>query len=192
MGFEALILGCECVVFGMPFYAGWGLTDDRVSCLRRKRILSLTEVFAASYILYTKYNNPFSKKTSEIIDTIHTINRFKNIEKKRENKLFLFGFSNWKHKFIYPFLKNLILITFFVNPIFKSHYKYAINKGLNQNDAIYIWGAKIFPEIENYAKNNQIKITRVEDGFIRSVSLGSDLTRPFSLIFDDLGITLIH
>jgi len=189
MGFEALILGCECVVFGMPFYAGWGLTDDRVSCLRRKRILSLTEVFAASYILYTKYNNPFSKKTSDIIDTISTINRFKNLEIKRKNKVFLFGFSRWKHKFIYPFLKEFNFDKiFFVNPIFKSHYKYAINKGLNQNDAIYIWGSKIFPEIENYAKNNQIKITRVEDGFIRSVSLGSDLTRPFSVIFDDLGI----
>ena len=52
MGFEALILGCECVVFGMPFYAGWGLTDDRVFCVRSKKKLSLTEVFAASYILY--------------------------------------------------------------------------------------------------------------------------------------------
>ena len=90
MGFEALILGCECVVFGMPFYAGWGLTDDRVACLRRKRILSLTEVFAASYILYTKYNNPFSKKTSDIIDTINTINRFKNIEIKKKIRYFYF------------------------------------------------------------------------------------------------------
>ena len=44
MGFEALIMGCKCVVFGMPFYGGWGLTDDRVSCSRRKRKLSLSEV----------------------------------------------------------------------------------------------------------------------------------------------------
>ena len=55
MGFEALIMGCKCVVFGMPFYAGWGLTDERVSCSRRNRKLNITQVFAASYILYTKY-----------------------------------------------------------------------------------------------------------------------------------------
>ena len=62
MGFEALIVGCDCVCFGMPFYAGWGLTDDRVKCERRKRKLSVEEVFAASYILYAKYfcNPPIS------------------------------------------------------------------------------------------------------------------------------------
>ncbi|MCW1543811.1 capsular polysaccharide biosynthesis protein, partial [Campylobacter jejuni] len=32
------------------------------------------------------------------------------------------------------------------------------------------------------------KISLVEDGFIRSISLGSDLTRPFSLIVDDKGL----
>lgn len=35
MGFEALILGCECVCYGMPFYAGWGLTQDKQVCKRR-------------------------------------------------------------------------------------------------------------------------------------------------------------
>ena len=28
-GFEALLAGCKVTCFGMPFYAGWGLTDDR-------------------------------------------------------------------------------------------------------------------------------------------------------------------
>ena len=189
MGFEALMMGCECVVFGMPFYAGWGLTDDRVPCSRRNRKLSFIEVFAASYILYSKYKNPYTKKSTDIIDTILTINRYKNIEKKRKNKLFLFGFSRWKRKFIYPYLKEFdFKKVYFVNSNPNSYYEYARKFGISDKSEIYIWGSKFFPKIENFAKKNKIKLIRVEDGFIRSVSLGSDLTRPFSLVFDDLGI----
>ncbi|WP_428738926.1 hypothetical protein [Sulfurimonas sp.] len=73
MGFEALLVECECVCFGMPFYAGWGVTDDRSSCNRRKRVLSVAEIFAAAYILYTHYYNPYTNKPSDIFDTIETI-----------------------------------------------------------------------------------------------------------------------
>ena len=79
MGFEALILGCECVCFGMPFYAGWGITDDRVKCDRRSRKLTVVEVFAAAYILYTRYVNPYTKKEIDIIETIETIAEMKQI-----------------------------------------------------------------------------------------------------------------
>ncbi|MDD3054791.1 MAG: hypothetical protein PHE16_02820 [Aliarcobacter sp.] len=77
MGFEALLTGCECVCFGMPFYAGWGITDDRLTCDRRKRELSVEEVFAGAYILYTKYVNPYSKKEIDVIETIETIAKMK-------------------------------------------------------------------------------------------------------------------
>lgn len=37
LGFEALMCGKEVSVFGRPFYAGWGLTDDRLSHPQRKK-----------------------------------------------------------------------------------------------------------------------------------------------------------
>jgi capsular polysaccharide export protein len=73
MGFEALLLGKECVCFGMPFYAGWGLTDDRVACDRRERKLTVHQVFTGAYILYSLYYNPYLRKESDIIDTLYTI-----------------------------------------------------------------------------------------------------------------------
>lgn len=73
MGFEALLVGCECICFGMPFYAGWGLTDDRSICKRRTSKRSIEEVFAAAYILYTRYYNPYKKRPSDIFDTIDEI-----------------------------------------------------------------------------------------------------------------------
>ncbi len=73
MGFEALLCGCECVCFGMPFYAGWGITDDRSTCSRRKAKRTVKEVFAAAYILYTRYYNPYKKRSADIFDVINEI-----------------------------------------------------------------------------------------------------------------------
>jgi capsular polysaccharide export protein len=78
MGFEALLAGCECVCFGMPYYAGWGLTDDRTKCKRRKRTLRLEELFAAAYILYTRYHNPYTNEDTDILDVIEAIVQMKN------------------------------------------------------------------------------------------------------------------
>jgi len=75
MGFEALLVGCKCVCFGMPFYAGWGVTDDRVTCSRRKRMLRVEDIFAGAYMLYTRYYNPYAKRDSDIFDTITEIVR---------------------------------------------------------------------------------------------------------------------
>ncbi|WP_231232572.1 capsular polysaccharide biosynthesis protein [Helicobacter canadensis] len=194
MGFEALLVGCECVCYGMPFYAGWGLTIDKQTCPRRKRKLKLEEVFAASYILYSHYYNPFYQRKSDILDTLQTLIRYKHYYIKTHKKAFMFGFSTWKHTFIPPFMpnfnpKNII----FINPLFSSHLKSVFKKGLlqealKQNCEIFIWGRKSFNEIENFAKEHSIPLTRIEDGFIRSISLGSDLTRPFSQVFDASGI----
>jgi capsule polysaccharide export protein KpsC/LpsZ len=55
VGFEALMRGLPVTVFGVPFYAGWGLTDDRQTVSRRTRKLSVVCIFAAAYLLYPTY-----------------------------------------------------------------------------------------------------------------------------------------
>lgn len=79
MGMEALILGLEVVCYGLPYYAGWGLTEDKQKCKRRTRKLSVAELFAGAYILYTKYYNPYKNRPSDIIDTIEEIIQQKKI-----------------------------------------------------------------------------------------------------------------
>ena len=85
MGFEALLVGCECVCFGMPFYAGWGFTSDKSICERRKRKLFIEEVFAGAYILYTRYYNPYKKKDCDIIEAIEEIIYQRNIGEAKCN-----------------------------------------------------------------------------------------------------------
>lgn len=65
-GFEALMRQIPVVVWGQPFYAGWGLTDDRglspEVMKRRGRSLSLDELVAATLILYPRYINPATRQ----------------------------------------------------------------------------------------------------------------------------------
>ncbi len=72
MGFEALMLGKPVTCFGVPFYAQWGLTDDRGPIVsRRNRHCSVEEVFAASYILYSHYIHPTNQQECEIEDILY-------------------------------------------------------------------------------------------------------------------------
>ena len=69
-GFEALMCGKEVHVFGMPFYAGWGLTHDRQKCERRTNTRTLEEIFYIAYIIYSHYVNPDKKCRCEIEEAI--------------------------------------------------------------------------------------------------------------------------
>ena len=103
-------------------------------------------------------------------------------------KHFFFGFSPWKHPFVKPFFPEIERFIF-INPLFSKQYlEIALKKGLDKESAVYIWGRKSFPNVEAYAKSQGIPLYRVEDGFIRSVGLGSDLTQPYSLVVDSRGI----
>ena len=73
MGFEAAFLGKEVITLGMPFYAGWGITQDKLTNNRRKRKLTPLEIFAGAYILYSSYYNPYEKRECDIIEAIETI-----------------------------------------------------------------------------------------------------------------------
>lgn len=65
-GFEALMCNKEVYTFGMPFYAGWGLTNDYLKNERRTNKRTLEEIFYITYIMYSYYVNPDKKSRCEI------------------------------------------------------------------------------------------------------------------------------
>ena len=190
MGFEALLLGKEVHIFGAPFYVGWGVEnlkwylDEKIKkeiLKRRGKKLSIEEIFAGAYMIYSEYYNPFKKQKSDIIDTINTIDKYRNIYFQNEGDLYFYGvniFNIWKQNSIKDFFKPL-----------NKNKIYFYKKIKNPiNAKIFIWGKKKFDKIEKHAKEENIPIFRVEDGFIRSVTLGSDLTKAYSLVVDSKGI----
>ncbi|MBP3946183.1 hypothetical protein [Psychrobacter sp. K31L] len=78
-GLEALLRGKTVTVLGKPFYAGWGLTDDR--CIfesdRRTRQLTLLELFVGAYLIYPRYIVGVKEQSNDniypLFTTIHKI-----------------------------------------------------------------------------------------------------------------------
>ncbi|ALH94685.1 capsular polysaccharide biosynthesis protein [Acinetobacter equi] len=178
LGFEALLCGKQVYCFGVPWYAGWGLTDDQYAPLhiigeRRGKKRSLEHLFACAYLKYACYVNPITGKKCELEDILELL--IPNIEAQKyvPNLISAYGFSRWKRKFIRDFLnfpKTQITFYSFCKP--------------NKNDTVLAWGKKA-----HYLKQQGYEnVITVEDGFIRSVGLGAKLIRPCSLVFDDVGI----
>lgn len=70
VGFEALIRKFPVVTYGLPFYAGWGLTKDHLTCDRRKRKLKLEELVCGALMKYPRYLNP---RTGEFTTALKVI-----------------------------------------------------------------------------------------------------------------------
>jgi len=79
LGFEALLAGKRVHCFGMPFYAGWGLTQDYHICERRSVERSLESVFYAAYISYCRFIDPESGQRCEIEDTLRLLAHQRNL-----------------------------------------------------------------------------------------------------------------
>ena len=60
-GFEALLRDKRVVCHGVPFYAGWGLTEDRQALPRRTRRLSLDALVAGALIAYPRCVDPVTE-----------------------------------------------------------------------------------------------------------------------------------
>jgi len=64
----------------------------------------------------------------------------------------------------------------------------AVRYAKSHNGRILIWASREREELANLAREEGVEIVRIEDGFLRSVGLGSDFHAPYSLVFDRKGI----
>ncbi|QIO10168.1 capsular polysaccharide biosynthesis protein [Acinetobacter lanii] len=178
MGFEALLLGKKVHCFGMPWYAGWGITEDRYApqhLVQQRRTVqrSLMHLFACAYFQYSRYISPVTHKVCELDDILKILITNIQFQQSLPTQLVAYKFSPWKKKFISDYLA-------FPNTEL-SFKKYAKPK---KDTHVLAWGKQAYQLKQAGYK----KVITVEDGFIRSVGLGANLIRPCSLVFDDMGI----
>ncbi|GGO79527.1 hypothetical protein GCM10011348_14020 [Marinobacterium nitratireducens] len=183
MGFEALMAGKEVHCFGMPFYAGWGLTQDRVTCERRGVERSLEQVFAAAYLRYCRYINPYTGDRCELEDTIALIADQKRVLERGRGDWQAVGFSRWKRGFIGRFLGQAA----------QMHYlsdagELTVAAASGPGSRVLAWASRVDDDMERQCESVDKALWRIEDGFIRSVGLGADLVDPLSLVLDSTGI----
>lgn len=64
VGFEALMAGKPVRCFGMPFYAGWGLTEDELASPSRRTKATMPQLVDAALIQAPRYVDPVSAALS--------------------------------------------------------------------------------------------------------------------------------
>ncbi|MEM6482372.1 MAG: capsular polysaccharide biosynthesis protein [Pseudomonadota bacterium] len=175
LGFEAIFSGHRPNVFGRPFYAGWGLTEDQhpLSLPRRGRQLSRAQLFAASMLLYPRWYDPCRDRICQMEDALDAFEA--ETRSWREDHLGWVG-SNvrlWKRPHMQRFFGRHTPMRFAATQ--------AKSEEATKRDTrrIMVWASR--------APDGPI-VPRVEDGFLRSRGLGAELVPPISLICDRTGI----
>lgn len=64
----------------------------------------------------------------------------------------------------------------------------ALAAAAQQGGSLAVWPSRVSADLEQAAGEHGVKLVRVEDGFVRSVGLGTHLVPPLSIIVDRQGI----
>lgn len=188
MGFEALLMGKPVTCFGLPWYAGWGATDDRQRCPRRTKRRSVLELFAAAYVDYARYVNPEDHGRGSLEHVIRWLKHQRD-EACRvhgpDMSRWVIGvnMSRWRQRNLRPMLGLQKKQVAFAPSVEKA-------KAMEPRpgDTLLCWGGTPPAGLAEMAREHWARLLHIEDGFIRSVGLGSDLIRPRSLVLDERGI----
>lgn len=183
LGFEALLRGLPVHCFGLPWYAGWGCTHDALRCERRQRRRNVDELFAAAYMHYARYLNPESGKIGTIFDAIEWLSRQRQEYRSHAGRTIAIGYRRWKADNVRPFLRSNG-----ENPHFVKDAAAAAMLKPTTADRLVVWGADTPLSLKILAQGSGSKLVRMEDGFVRSVGLGSDFTPPLALVLDSQGL----
>lgn len=183
MGFEAVLMQKPVSVFGSPWYAGWGVTDDRQTVARRTRKRTVNELFAAAYFHYTRYINPVTHQRGTVFNVMDWLIHQRQMSEKYSGRMIAVSFRRWKAANIKP-----LLSLHQKQVVFVPNTKAAEALVPMTGDCLVYWGQEAPKGLLALSKKCAVRLLRMEDGFVRSVGLGSDLIRPLSIVLDESGI----
>lgn len=171
MGFEALMWGRTVRCFGLPFYAGWGLTRDEQAAPRRGQA-SLNALVHAALVDYPRYVDPETLAPSTPEALLAWIGLQRRQRERHAEQVVAVGFSRWKRPIVQAFFAGSQVQ--FQGP----------RKPVPAGATLALWGLRELPP----GTAPGTPVVRLEDGFLRSVGLGADLVRPLSWVMDGSGL----
>jgi capsular polysaccharide export protein len=175
MGFEGLLWNKPVHTFGMPFYAGWGLTEDSLPAPDRRRSdhgVTLEDLVHAALVDYPRYIDPETMQRCEVERLVEWMSLQRRMRERFPAQVHAIAFSRWKKP---------IVRAFFAGSNVAFHRDVA---DAPPQRTLAVWGRREIPP----GPTGPREAVRLEDGFLRSVGLGADLVRPLSWVMDQTGI----
>jgi len=173
LGFEALLWDKPVHCFGLPFYAGWGLTCDQLPPPHWRGIpLSLEQLVHAALITYPSYWDPVTEQPSEVETLMSHLALQRQELLSRPELLVACGMKRWKKPALSRFLRGPRGSQL----LFRSRRTRQLPAGATA----VVWGRP--------RRRPEGPCWQLEDGFLRSVGLGANLIQPASWVLDRSGI----
>ncbi|HEM7888628.1 MULTISPECIES: capsular polysaccharide export protein, LipB/KpsS family [Burkholderia] len=174
-GMQALLSRVPLHVFGMPYYAGWGLTDDYNQQPDRAARPTLAALFEVVFTRLAFHLDPATHSPGSLDALLDSIDLQRAVVRRFSHLRHVVGisFQQWKRPFVTPFLRAG------GGSLRWTHHP----ETLNANECAALWGARnadALPKGSTYV--------RIEDGFIHSTGLGSDMNAPYSQVIDSCGL----
>jgi len=187
IGFLALIAGVPVAAFGEAFYTGWGATEDREGVPQRPFRRNVDEIFAGACLRATRYRDPFHNIRATFDEVLAILADWRRLDEANRGIAVCVGMSFWKRRRIADFVRSSA-----GDPVFRRTAAGALaavrRSSAPPPRAIAGWASRLPAGIAAAAERAGVPLIRVEDGFIRSVGLGSDFLPPASLVFDAGGM----
>ena len=152
----------------------YGQPGDSTEALTARALAALVAV---------AYRSPFTGAAIGIGEAIDILATWRTALAANRAIAVASGMAWWKRAEMRRFLwhpeKRL---RFFRNP------RLALAKARTAGGAVAIWPSRVSPHLIARARDEDIPLVRVEDGFVRSVGLGVDLVPPSSVVVDAQGM----
>jgi capsular polysaccharide export protein len=134
-------------------------------------------------LIGTAYRDPYTGEHIGIAAAIDILADWRRTFEANRGIVAGCGFSWWKRREIARFLWTP------AHPLrFFHSERRAIAHAARSGGAIAVWPSRVSAGMSRAAAARGVALVRVEDGFVRSVGLGSNLVPPASIAVDRLGI----
>jgi capsular polysaccharide export protein len=136
----------------------------------------------AEALLAPRYRDPFTSVATTAEDAVATLAEWRETIDRNRGIAAAVGMAWWKRRAITGFLWSGRA------PRFARSAAGAVAAARAGEGALAVWPSRAPAGLGRLAAEAHVPLVAVEDGFVRSVGLGSNLHQPFSIVVDRQGI----
>ncbi|GIX14230.1 MAG: capsular polysaccharide biosynthesis protein [Paracoccaceae bacterium] len=184
LGFEAILAGHRPRLFGLPFYAGWGLAEEELPPPpRRGRRLDAAQLLAGAALVYPLWYDPFADRLTDFATVAGIIAEQMRQWAANDRPAVCLGLRAWKRGAVARFLTGPG-----GPPVMAADGAGAVARARALGGRVAVWASREPAGLGAACARAGVELVRLEDGFLRSIGLGARLVAPASLVADPEGI----